>query len=249
MHTFSQTDSITSKKMSVKNTVKAKHRMNNLKFNLTSLALKNYSLQYERILIRKFSFAVAARTMSASGIPFKSTAVKLVGEEDTEFQNLMESIQLSNFAITPEFRFYVGRKGYGRGFYIAPFYRFANYKVNQLRFTYKNDLGDDLKVDLSVKLNCNTGGLLFGAEWPLGKRLCIDWWILGPHFGTGKGEFLGISSTTLTIYGQDGLKEALEDFEIPLTNKTVNVNANEASRLLDGPWGGVRAGLSMGFRF
>ena len=187
--------------------------------------------------------------MPACGIPFKSIAIKLAWEEDTEFQDLIESVQLSNFAITPEFRFYVSRKGYGRGFYIAPFYRYANFKVSQLRFTYENDLGDDLKIDLSGKLNSNTGGLLFGAQWPLGQRLGIDWWILGPHFGTGKGEFLGISSKPLTFYEQDGLKEALEDFEIPLTNKTVNVNANGASMLLDGPWGGVRAGLSMGFRF
>lgn len=60
IQTFSQTDSILSKKISAKNTVKPKPRMNSLKFNLTSLALKNYSLQYERILSRKFSFAVAA---------------------------------------------------------------------------------------------------------------------------------------------------------------------------------------------
>ena len=113
--------------------------------------------------------------MPVCGIPFKSTAIKLAGEEDTEFQDLIESVQLSNFAITPGFRFYIGRKGYGRGFYIAPFYPYAIYKVNQLRFTYENDLGDDLKIDLSGKLNSNTGGLLFGAQWPLGKRLCIDW--------------------------------------------------------------------------
>ena len=60
IQTFSQTDSISSKKISVRNTVKSKPRMSNLKFNLTSLSLKNYSLQYERILSRKFSFAVAA---------------------------------------------------------------------------------------------------------------------------------------------------------------------------------------------
>ena len=48
---------------------------------------------------------------------------------------------------------------------------------------------------------------------------------------------MGISSKPLTIDEQNGLREALEDFEISLTNKTVNVNANGASMLLDGPWG------------
>ena len=73
--------------------------------------------------------------MPVCGIPFKSTAIKLAGEEDTEFQDLIESIQLSNFAITPEFSFLYWQKGYSRGFYIARFYRYAIYKVNQLRFT------------------------------------------------------------------------------------------------------------------
>jgi len=41
----------------------------------------------------------------------------------------------------------------------------------------------------------------------------------------------------------------LEDIDIPLTNTKVVVTANGASLELDGPWGGIRAGFSLGIRF
>nr|MBP6365337.1 hypothetical protein [Bacteroidales bacterium] len=41
----------------------AKPQMNFVKFNLTSLLLKNYSLQYERVLSKSISAAVSFRFM------------------------------------------------------------------------------------------------------------------------------------------------------------------------------------------
>ncbi len=41
----------------------------------------------------------------------------------------------------------------------------------------------------------------------------------------------------------------LENIDIPLTNKTVIVTANNVAMKLDGPWAGLRAGISLGFKF
>lgn len=222
--------------------------MNMIKVNLTSLPLKQYALQYERVLSRKFSFALGVRVMPESTLPFKQAILDAVGD-DPDTRDVLETFQMSNLAITPEFRFYLSKRGYGRGFYLAPFYRYANYKTSQLEFDYDDGGGGTETINMTGKLTSHTGGLLLGAQWPLGKRLVLDWWILGPHYGTGNGLFNGISSQTMTPAEQDDLRTELEDLDIPLTNKKVVVTANGASLELDGPWGGIRAGFSLGIRF
>lgn len=228
---------------------KSKHEQVNIaKLNVTGIALKNYSFQYERTLNRKISVALGFRTMPSTTLPFKNAILKQVNEDDADTKKTIETFELSNFAITPEVRIYLSKKGYGRGFYLAPFYRYASFKTSTLNFDYEgaNTSGT---ISLSGKLTANTGGLLLGAQWPLGKRLSLDWWILGPHYGSGTGEFSGKSSRTLTPEEQNDLKNQLNDLDIPLTDKTVTVNANGASLKLDGPWAGIRAGFLLGFRF
>lgn len=174
---------------------------------------------------------------------------KAVAAEDPELERTIDKLRISNFAITPEYRFYFG-KGYGRGFYIAPFYRFVKFKSNNIIITYQGDiLGNEESINLSGDLSSNTGGLLFGAQWAFGKNIILDWMILGPHFGAGNGNFVGLSSQSLSASEQQRVRQELENLDIPLTKKTIKVNAQGASMKLDGPWGGVRAGLSLGFRF
>lgn len=225
-----------------------KHSMNIIKINLTSVVLKNYSFQYERIINRKFSFALGFRTMPNGKLPLQSTIEKIVGD-DAEAKEQIANFNLGNTAITPEFRFYVSKKGYGQGFYLAPFYRNATYKGSGLKFTYQNSAMVESTISMSGELKGNSFGLILGAQWHLGKHISLDWWILGPHYGNGKGDFTGKSSQPLTQVEQDDLRQELEDFEVPLTTKTVTVNANGANVKLDGPFGGVRAGILIGVRF
>ena len=227
---------------------KKKQPENAFKVNLTALALKNYSFQYERVINRKISFALAFRTMPETSLPFKKTILDL-SNNDPDTKDVLDALQLSNTAITPEIRLYLSKKGYGRGFYIAPFYRYASFKANNVKFSYTNTLNTESDIFLSGKVTANTGGLLFGSQYTIGKHICLDLWILGPHYGSGNGNFSGITSTPLTPTEQNELRQQLEDFDIPLTNKTVIVTANGATVKLDGPWGGIRSGLSLGIRF
>lgn len=224
------------------------HQMNFLKTNLTGIIFKNYSLQYERILNRKFSVALQYRLMPESTIPFQKLILKQVGD-DANTKKIIEDFRISNYAITPEVRFYVGKKGYGRGFYIAPFYRYASYSSNNLNIFYTDENNNESSIKLSGKLTSNTGGIMFGMQHFIGKHVVMDTWLLGPHYGSGTGTFTGASSKPLSQMSQDDIKQQLENIEIPLTNKTVNVNANNASLKLDGPWGGLRWGVSLGYKF
>jgi hypothetical protein len=223
-------------------------RDNFVKINLTSVALKNYSAQYERVLNKHFSALVAFRSMPSTSLPFKDQILKAMDNNDPDAKNTIEKLKLANMAITPEFRFYTGKKGYGRGFYLATFYRYARYETNSLSFHYEG-ASTSGTMDLSGSLTSHTGGLLLGAQWFLGKYIVLDWWIFGPHYGVGKGDFKGVSSKPLSQQEQDDLRSSLDDIDIPLTDKTVTVTANSASMKLSGPWGGVRAGLCLGVRF
>src|SRR5688572_5209106 len=136
--------------------IKKGHQRNFVKLNLTSLALKNYSVQYERVINKTISLAISFRTMPGTTLPFKNKILQIIGDEDKETAEILNSLQLSNFAFTPEMRIYVGRKGYGRGFYIAPFYRYASFKVDQFIFNYENSLGEENNISLSGKLTANT---------------------------------------------------------------------------------------------
>lgn len=163
------------------------------KLNLSGLAFKNYSVQYERILKRKVSLAVAVRTMPSSTLPFKNTIVKNISDDDPDAKKTLETFKLSNFAITPEVRFYLSKKGYGRGFYVAPFYRYASFKTSTLNFDYEGN-GTSGSINLTGKLTANTVGLMFGSQWFLGEHVTLDWWIFGPHYGSGTGTFEGKSA-------------------------------------------------------
>ncbi|MCD2422352.1 DUF3575 domain-containing protein [Niabella pedocola] len=225
-----------------------RRRFNSIKTNLTSIPLKNFSLQYERILGKRFSVALSGRMMPESTIPFKRLILSNIDETEVT-KDLIEKIHVSNWAITPELRFYPGKKGYGQGWYIALFYRYAQYTSNDLTVRYADYGGTDGTVLLSGKLVSNTGGLLLGLQKSLGKALCLDLWLLGPHVGAGQGNFTGIPDRPLTESEQEELRGALEDIQIAHVRSSATVDSRFANLKLNGRWGGVRAGISLGLRF
>src|SRR3546814_10101184 len=61
--------------------------------------------------------------------------------------------------------------------------------------TVETDMGEETRsVPLDGKLSTITGGLLFGAQWQLSERLYLDWWILGPSYGSANGQLTATTS-------------------------------------------------------
>lgn len=231
------------------NTVKQQIPHNLIKINLPPLLLKSYSLQYERILNRKFSVSVQYRMMPETELPFKSSILKLIDNEDADTKKIIDEFRMSNYAITPEVRFYLSKKGFGRGFYIAPFYRYASFTSNNLNVFFTDENNAEQSIKMSGKLTANTFGLALGVQSALGKHVVLDMGLIGPHYGSAKGEFNGTSSHSLSATEQNDLRDQLDGIDIPLTTKTVDVNANSASLKLDGPWAGMRLTIGLGVRF
>lgn len=224
-------------------------KMNLIKINLTGIPIRNYSGQYERVLNKVISVGLSYRNMPEGNLPFKKQILNSIDDNDTESKHIVNNFRLSNYAITPEIRFYFGKKGYGQGFYIAPFYRNAGYEGSNFDVEYTDDNNNNQIISLSGDIKSNTFGILFGAQWSLGKCLVLDWWILGPHIGGAKGSLIGNSSRALSEADQADIKQILDDFDIPLVNKEVIVNTNSAEMNLDGIFGGLRAGITFGIKF
>ena len=218
----------------------ADEKMNIVKTNVTAYAFRNVNLTYERIINQKFSVAIGFGSMGKGSVPFSKSYIK-----DTELSNV--EVSLTNFTIEP--RIYLG-KGYGHGFYLAPYYRYSSFNADNIVLTGNYGMGD-VPLKISGKASGNSAGLMVGAQWFLGKsdNWVLDFWMAGGHYGKGNGDFRGTSNRTLSPAEQQELKKKIDGLDIPFVKYTSTTDANGANILVDGPWAGVRSGLSVGYRF
>lgn len=223
-------------------------KMNIVKTNVTAYAFRNINLSYERVINRWFSVNIGFGTMPEGKVPFINAFLK--DEDEKRFQNLR--VKATNFTIEP--RFYIGH-GYGKGFYIAPYYRHSDVSSNTFDFYYDYNGPDGKAYQIPLKGQGSTrgdsGGLMVGVQFFLtrSQNLVLDFWIAGAHYGSGRGDFSMTSDYVLTQDMQAQLKKEIENLDIPFVKYTVETNVNGARIKVDGPWAGFRSGLSLGYRF
>ena len=223
---------------------------NLVKINLAAVVLNNYSLQYERAIGSKISAVMGIQFMPKGQLPLRGTIASLI--DDPETMEQIDKIKMGSTVFTPEFRLYFGEDVF-RGFYLAPFARFGAFSADMpIAYEYKDTQSGAIitqTIPLSGKVNSITGGLMIGAQWKLSNLLYLDWWIVGPHYGTSKGSIK--VTKALSADEQAGLREELDnitDGDNPL-NATAYVDATGARLDTKGAFAGIRAGICLGFRF
>lgn len=215
---------------------------NIIKTNLSSLATKGYSFQYERKLSRRFTAALSYSSIPKSTIAFQSVIQDAIDDPDVQVGDFM----LGTSVWTPEIRWYVGKKGAMRGFYFAPYARISTYNM-QVPVSFASGTSKRNAL-FDGKVNNTTGGLMMGSQFRLSNRLYLDWWILGGSYGSAKGDL--IAATSLNTQEQQALRDALQDLEVPFTDITYKVDANGATINTTGSMAGVRGlGINLGIRF
>jgi hypothetical protein len=60
---------------------------------------------------------------------------------------------------------------------------------------------------------------------------------------------ISLSSEPLSEVDQQNIADDLNSIDIPWFKQTVNVTADKVSMVFDGPWAGLRVGLSLGVKF
>ena len=214
---------------------------NLIKINLPTLAIRTYALEYERAIGKKIALSFGYRFMPNGVIPMKDKIIKALDDPDLARQ--INTFNTSNSALTPQIKFYFGKDVF-KGFYLAPFARIAKYKFDGI---FEFDINNTTQtIPLAGELNTFTGGLEIGAQFRIGKAIHLNFHI-GPQFGSSKGDFTG--TKTLNAQEQQTLRDELEGLNIPFADSQVTVNGNGAILNLSGPWGGLKGGIMLGYRF
>ena len=224
-------------------------KKNIVKINLTSLVFKNVSLQYERVLGKRSSIALGVSFAPKSDLPFAGTLKDQFGN-NADAKRAIETTELGNFSITPEYRIYLSKKGAPNGFYFAPFVRYNRMTLEQL-YSFTASDGRVYNPFITGTINNIGGGFLLGAQWSLGKSVTLDWWIAGPIYGSSNGDFTGKENmSTMSAADKQDLENDIEDVDIPLTKIEATVGNDRVDVKLSGPFVGLRAfGIALGFKF
>ncbi|MFC6267986.1 DUF3575 domain-containing protein [Frigoriflavimonas asaccharolytica] len=221
---------------------------NIVKVNVTGFIFKNFQGTYERVLSKRISVNVGYGVVPEGNLPYTSF---LPDDTDRDFKNIR--LSGNNFTIEP--RFYLGKKGFGEGFYVAPYYRYSSYQISNysrsIDVSVNGIVYDTVIVDFTGDTSAHSGGVLLGAQWFLGKsdNFVLDAWFLGAHFGKAKGNLDGITNRKLNALEQQEVQKELDNQDIPIVEYNATVNENGANIKVDGPWAGLRIGLSLGYRF
>lgn len=221
--------------------LKAQEKSNLIKLNLWPLSVGNIALEYERSINEHLSINGTISYRPKANLPFKSLWESAFDDDN----NILGEAKLGAFSITPEVRFYISNKEVLKGFYIAPFVKYANYSV-QTKITV-DESNYHREVPISGTLNAFTAGVAVGNQWKLGENIYLDWRIVGPSYGFNNGKFEG--KTPLNTDEQREIKRQLEEFDSNLMKIKKEVNADGVTLSTSGPFAGIRTALSIGYRF
>jgi len=230
------------------------YRKNSLKINISSLWLNNYSFSYERMLTRKISFVAGYRFMPTrilSNVSLIKNIVDRAASDGDAIKTDVDKISTSSNAFTGEFRFYAGHKPGARGLYLSLYGRYSRLDID-----YPYDYQTDTKT-YTIPLKASTtmwgAGLMIGAQWLIAKRVTLDWYIMGGHYGTIKGNVTGV--TNLSDMPDEDRQYLKSDIEGLFTanNKqyiTATVTDQGVQAKISGPMIGIRsAGINLGIAF
>lgn len=227
---------------------------NVVKVNLTSMAFRNFQVQYERMVTPKISIALSGRLMPEGKIPLLKIAESYI-DDPVSFRHL-NNMEISGKSIQPEVRFYLGKNEGPRGFYVAPYVTWSNYPVKYKDFeiTLEQEFQGQVyqetkKFDIKGDISGVSGGILLGSQWNLGKLVTLDWWIIGASYGSSNGNLNTEFGETLAPEWQSEVEQRLQEIDIPKFDMDITVNDRGASSTLTGPWANLRMGLSLGIRF
>lgn len=213
-------------------------RRNLVKLNLPNLSLGNLTLNYERLLSDRNSASIHIGYIRPQK-PFSALSSAF------DVDDSVEPGEFSGLTATAEYRIYSKKKGAGRGFYVAPYVRYANHKL-----AFRTTIEDNF-TNASTQLSAVGLGGQIGAQWLIKDRIVIDWGILGLA-----AQWYNFKSTFRAVDAEIDFDEIRADLEmeiedIPGLSNKLEFSNDEDSLSAKMPFlfGGARAYLSVGYKF
>lgn len=221
---------------------------NIIKWNLSALALSQYSIQYERVLALNRSYAIGFGISPDVELPFKTELLDRFGG-NSDARHAIESTRFTKITVTPEYRFYMSKNA-PKGFYVATFIRYTNMLLSS-NYPFTTNSGVQHNPHVEGKFSGVGGGAMIGTQFLLGPSMVLDLWIVGPFIGIMNASFHGTDDMSdMTDADKAKLESDIESVNVPLWKVDATVGNNVIDVKLKGPFYGVRlAGVSFGFRF
>lgn len=232
---------------------------NIIKTTLTDLPFNQYSVTYERALGRLFSLSFSYKYGPEQNIPILSNIASAVGYNGDNNLNIFD-LTYSSHTTQIQGRFYVGL-GKMKGFYIAPYFRFANFNVKQpVKFSYNVPVSDgfSINIDTTDIMKGNADAFSFGAaigyQWQILNKIVIDFSIIGGGYGQINANFESQNSYQLNQNATTALENELNQKLSSLTGYTfkneIDNNTNKINSRISGPWYSlIILNLAIGIRF
>ena len=233
-----------------------KSRKNLVKISIPIINFPAISFQYERHIWRKQAIGLSLIFVGKQQFPaLKILAHRLDNDEDDYAKQQLKRIQFENFSLTPEWKFYFGKEVF-QGFYIAPFIRYAHYKIKFPLQVLENKIEKHHRhVNFNGDFNTITYGVSIGAQWKIYKNVYLDWLIVGPHLGHAKNTLYANTKFSKAeqesiLYSLNRLKQSIDNEQIgDKIHLNYEVNDDGAEIRFKNPWLGIRMQVGLAYRF
>lgn len=226
----------------------AAYPKNGIKLNLAGLTARNISLQYERGLGRHTSLLLGFRAEPKGKVPLKGMLQNKYGGY-AYVNDFLENARLSNVALTPEFRYYLGKRPQN-GLYLGAYLRYAHFNMT---WNYLFDEKDKplRPIAFTGKGDYTGIGGMIGGQWHIGSHILVDLWLAGVQYGNLKTDL----NADVDISDMDS--DEKKRMELIITGTSIygsklsatvtdhNVRASGTFKGLPG----LRTGLCIGFAF
>jgi hypothetical protein len=236
-----------------------KHK-NNIKINLTPIALGYYSFFYERAISEKMTIQVGARFAPNLSSSFNDQVTTLTENFNTEAGYSLDSfvnlgkLKMSNYNFSFEPRFYLGKKGVFKSAYIGIY---ANAGNSTLSFPLSyNDGGTRKFFTLDGKFNTFGGGITSGFQFSIADRITIDIILIAGGISVTDGTLTAAFNPALNQTSRDDIKKTANDilgsgdlsgfFDAKLT---VDPTGNKVTLKTNATLPTIKSGFCIGFRF
>jgi hypothetical protein len=192
---------------------------NVVKLNLFGLFASSYTLAYERVLNDKMAVQL---TVGYRSYKFADITLGTWNTKDS----------YSGPTIIGEFRYYVtnASKDVPRGFYVAPFARYASYTEKYESSDASDPTNNSYNYTQKYTTTSIAGGAMLGYQWLVADRVSLDVFA-GPQYKTRK-----VSDIT-TTYADGTTATYSSDNYVFANSKGLTSGA------------GVRVGFNIGFAF
>lgn len=157
------------------------HPKQGIKLGVTGLFSNNIQLTYEYLLNKKSGINVTGALFIPRKAPFRIT--ERISKEESVIIN---KDRFTGYSFGLDYRFYLGTKGAGRGFYFGPFMRYYRYHIT----IEAQNVSSNNSYEGTVGLGSFSGGAQFGAQWLIKDRYSIDW------------GFAGIGVSGMSVFGK-----------------------------------------------